>query len=116
MALTFLMCDGRARKQSQVINIAPEGQKGQGWTRHAGGVLRTTGPQAPDPDSLRIAGRNGEARKTNPFNGFAQIITKSRAALNGVWGLRPRRAQHASGMTGPGAEPRPFSPKFKRGP
>jgi len=41
----------------------------------------------PRPHSIRVVGSIGEAGKANPLNGFAEMIRKSRAALNGVWGL-----------------------------
>jgi hypothetical protein len=35
------------------------------------------GPEAPDPDSLRIDGKNGEAQKSKLFMGFAAKLGKA---------------------------------------
>jgi hypothetical protein len=73
------------------------------WTRHAGGVLRTTGPL---PQNPTIKKRWKAAKPKVPsFIGFARNYGKSRAVLMGISGQRPRRAEHASRVTGPRQSP-----------
>ena len=49
---------------TQAMIDSPRKARALPWTPHAGGVLRTTGPEAPDPHSLRVVG--GTAKPENP--------------------------------------------------